>query len=91
MLTKPKTMLRKISVYFIAVMLCFNFQIEQAAAQATVPLKNGMVIFHSITVKNSYYKFNAGRSSGTGVIEIKGDNIVVDFNGAVLQGSNYKI
>jgi len=91
MLTKPKTMLRKISVYFMAAIFCFNFQIKQAAAQAPVPLKSGMVISHSIMVKNSYYKFNAGHSSQRSVIEIKGDNIVVDFNGAVLQGSNDKI
>ena len=36
MLTKPKTMLRKISVYFMAAIFCFNFQIKQAAAQAPV-------------------------------------------------------
>jgi parallel beta-helix repeat protein len=62
---------------------------RQAQAFAdTVMLKKGMVITRSVTIGKSHYKFNASHALENSVVEIKGSNIVVDFNGAVLQGSN---
>jgi parallel beta-helix repeat protein len=52
-----------------------------------VPLKRGMLITSSVTIKKELYRFKGFDDPGKGVIVISGKHIVVDFNGAVLQGS----
>ncbi len=59
----------------------------KAAEPTTVELKRGMVITKSILVKKGNYAFDGYDSLNRPVILIKGDNIIVDFNDAVLKGS----
>jgi nitrous oxidase accessory protein NosD len=55
------------------------------AAGPEIPLKAGLFIRQSTTIKPGIYKLpSAGKDAQ--VITIEGDNITVDFQGAVLQG-----
>lgn len=58
-----------------------------AADTQPVPLRKGMVITRSVTIKKGVYRLNGANDTTTGVIVISGNRIVVDFNGAVLEGS----
>ncbi|MDQ6890991.1 MAG: right-handed parallel beta-helix repeat-containing protein, partial [Bacteroidota bacterium] len=80
-------MLRIITAYFFLGILWTGISPDVMAAGNPVPLTNGMVITHSLIIKKGIYKFNGSHSVDKSVIEIRGDHIVVDFNGAVLQGS----
>ena len=51
-----------------------------------MPLKSGMVITQSTTVRPGTYRLSASSDLSTPAITIRGDNITVDFNGAVLAG-----
>lgn len=82
-----KRMLRTIFLYCIAGIFCLGTPRNLFAANDPVPLSKGMVISHSVSIKRSIYKLNAGNSLQKSVIAIKGNNIVVDFNGAVLEGN----
>lgn len=53
-------------------------------------LKKGMTINQSVVIANDIYKINGESSIENPVLVIEGNNIVVDFNGAILQGSNDK-
>jgi len=46
-----------------------------------------MLINHSVTIKKKLYHFEGGDSLSTAPITIDGNNITVDFNGAVIEGS----
>lgn len=59
-----------------------------AAAPAPVSLKAGMVIDRSITVKPGTYRFRASDDLKTPALIVRGNNITIDFNGAVLAGSS---
>jgi hypothetical protein len=52
------------------------------------PLTKGMIINRSVTIKKQVYKLDAALKMDEGVILIEGNNIIVDFNQAVLNGSN---
>jgi len=54
----------------------------------TLRLSNNTVIKSSITIAKDSYALNADTSLQKPMIIISGNNITVDFNGAVLQGSN---
>jgi parallel beta-helix repeat protein len=69
-----------------AMALVFN----SLAAAPPVELKKEMVITTSVQIKKGSYLLNGNDSLKTPVIVIEGDNITVDFNGCVLQGSNDK-
>ncbi len=58
-----------------------------AAAQVTVVLHAGLVITHSVRVVPRSYRLPAPASLDSAVVTIRGDNIVVDFSGATLEGS----
>ncbi|MBL0202479.1 MAG: right-handed parallel beta-helix repeat-containing protein [Chitinophagaceae bacterium] len=58
-----------------------------SAANPPVELKPGMIITSSLQVKRAIYQINGYDSLNRPVIFIKGDNITVDFNNALLQGS----
>lgn len=75
-----------IYIYFFFINM-FYFSYANAVTD-TVVLRKGMIITHSVVVRKGCYKIDASQSLENGVIEIRGNNIVVDFNGAVLQGSN---
>ena len=51
-----------------------------------MPLKSGMVITESTTVRPGTYRLNASSDLSTPAVTIRGNNITVDFNGAVLAG-----
>lgn len=59
----------------------------QGDAQQTLPLTQGMVIDRSVTIRPGTYRLSASPDLQTPAITIRGENIVVDFNGAVLAGS----
>jgi nitrous oxidase accessory protein NosD len=58
-----------------------------AVGQQTVPLTQGMVIDHSMTIRPGTYRIAASADLTTPAITIRGEGIVVDFNGATLAGS----
>src|SRR6266496_2003049 len=58
-------------------------------AQDKVPTK-GMKITKTLRIKSGVYKLDASDSFDQPVIIIEGDNITVDFNNAILKGSNAK-
>ncbi|HMU73361.1 MAG TPA: hypothetical protein PKD93_11505, partial [Ferruginibacter sp.] len=47
-----------------------------------------MLITSSVTIKPGVYQLNATDSLSRPLIRIRGNNITVDFNRALLQGSN---
>ncbi|MEA3245876.1 MAG: NosD domain-containing protein [Gemmatimonadota bacterium] len=59
-----------------------------SAAQGGVgiELRAGMVITHSVRVARGTYRLPAGVPNDSGVIVIRGNDITVDFGGAVLEG-----
>ena len=54
-----------------------------ANAQSTIALEPGMVITESVTITPGHYRIPA---DSTGAIIIRGDDIEIDFNGAILDG-----
>jgi hypothetical protein len=55
-------------------------------AQRAVPLRAGMVIDRSVTIRPGTYRLAAAADLKTPAITIRGEHITVDFNGAVLAG-----
>ena len=53
-------------------------------------LTKGMRISSSGKIKKQTYKLDADTSMTRSVIIIEGNNIIVDFNNAILKGSNKK-
>jgi parallel beta-helix repeat protein len=83
----------RISLLSLATALVFN----SIAAVPPVELKKGMVITTSVQIKKGSYLLNGNDTTQNPgiiikgpVITIVGNNITVDFNGAILQGSNDK-
>ena len=62
------------------------FLLVAVSVEAQVPLRAGMKINSSITVTKNLYQLSAANDVSSPVIEITGDSIVVDFNGALLKG-----
>jgi parallel beta-helix repeat (two copies) len=58
---------------------------------ADIPLSNGMIIRSSVKIIKADYKINGDTSLRESVIIIDGNDIIVDFNGAELKGSNNKL
>ena len=58
-----------------------------AAGRQTVPLTQGMVIDRSVTIRPGEYRLSGSADLKTPAITIRGEGIVVDFNGATLIGS----
>jgi parallel beta-helix repeat protein len=72
---------------FIVFLLLLNHS-NDLKANPELPLKPGMVIRSSVTIIRQQYFLNAPDSLLTPLVQIEGSNITVDFNDAVLQGSN---
>jgi parallel beta-helix repeat protein len=53
-------------------------------------LTNGMKITKTTKIKKAIYRIDAMDASGSSVILISGNNITIDFNNALLKGSNKK-
>jgi parallel beta-helix repeat protein len=83
-------MIKTLFTILTAAVLSVILPAEGTAGSKPVPLKKGMVITHSVTIKKANYGLNASGALDHPVITISGNDIVVDFNGAVLMGSNDK-
>lgn len=57
-------------------------------AAQQVSLKKGMLINHSIVIKNTTYHLDADTGLTSSLLVIEGKNIVVDFNNAILQSKS---
>ncbi|HEY1115856.1 MAG TPA: right-handed parallel beta-helix repeat-containing protein [Chitinophagaceae bacterium] len=73
----------------ILTLLFLSFAFLTTGAQE-LALKSGLVIKRSAKVKRATYRLDAPAALSKSVIIIEGNNVVVDFNGAVLAGSNSK-
>jgi hypothetical protein len=71
-------------------LFCILFFLPNLSANS-VELTAGMTITSSLTVTNHTYNLNGSSTLAKPLIVIEGHDIVVDFNNAVLQGSNDKI
>ena len=56
------------------------------AGQSESPLEAGMVIERSVTIRPGTYRLSSPADPTRPALTIRGDNITVDFNGAVLTG-----
>lgn len=77
--------MRKLLMIPFAVMVCMLS--GDAALAQSVELKAGMKITSSVKVRRAVYTLNGTDSLNRPVIEISGNNIVVDFDNAELRGS----
>lgn len=57
-------------------------------ASRSLELKPGMLITESVLIEPMEYAFNASESLDEPVLTIRGNDITVDFQGAILKGSN---
>ena len=73
-------MLKKGIALFILV-FCFSIM------HAQLVLKKGMIINKSVKIKRATYNLDGYESFNTSVIVVEGDNIVIDFDNAVLNGN----
>lgn len=67
-------------ILFFILLSCFS------AARAQ-PIKPGLKIGASIKIQAGEYLVNSAKGPSASVIEIAGDNIVVDFNNAIMDGN----
>lgn len=81
----------KVFLFGWMTILFLNISVNISAQNIpVVPLRDGMVITHSVIIKKGIYKLNGSNDLKNGAIVIDGNNIVVDFNGSVLQGASDK-
>lgn len=69
----------------------FIFILSFSIINAQVVLKKGMTITKSVKIKKAIYDLDAYDSLNRSLIVIEGNNIVVDFNNAVLNGNIKKL
>jgi len=81
--------LSKYSFLFI-IFLLISFSCKKSKTIKVIELENGLKIRESVTVIPNVYQMNADRNLKESVIKIEGKNLIVDFQGAILQGSNDK-
>jgi hypothetical protein len=55
-------------------------------AQQPIPLTPGMVIDRSVVIKPGTYRLSASADLKTPAISVRGENLSIDFNGAILLG-----
>lgn len=82
--------MKLIKLPFIFSLLFLHANIVDAAPLPVIELKQGMLITSSVQIKKANYSLNGFDSLNRPVILIQGDNITVDFNNAVMQGSIFK-
>ncbi|HYF29928.1 MAG TPA: right-handed parallel beta-helix repeat-containing protein, partial [Chitinophagaceae bacterium] len=71
-----------------SLLLLVSICIAATAHAQLTELKPGMKITASVKVRKALFTLKAQQDLSTPVIEISGNNIVVDFNNAILNGSN---
>jgi nitrous oxidase accessory protein NosD len=57
-------------------------------AQQPIPLTPGMVIDRSVVIKPGTYRLSASADLKTPAIAVRGENLSIDFNGAILLGGS---
>ena len=77
--------MKKIAIFIFSVLTLFSCQKEKNTA-----LSKGLRITESAIIQQDTFKLNGTDSLNQPVITIAGENITVDFNDAVLTGSNDK-
>lgn len=82
--------MHKLKNYFLTISFLLPALLGKASGPEPAELKPGMTISASLLVKKAVYRLNGYDSLNRPVIRIKGNNITVDFNNALLQGSNNK-
>ncbi|BAU53669.1 hypothetical protein MgSA37_01838 [Mucilaginibacter gotjawali] len=76
------------NIGLIIFLVCCLFSVKFLRAQSrAITLYKGIVIKHSATIKNKIYHFEGTDSLSEAPVVIEGDNITVDFNGAVVNGN----
>lgn len=78
--------MQKPNLFFIILLLFTFFSCKKNTTN--IRIEKGMVISESVTVFPDTFRINGSESNKQPAILIKGENIVVDFQGATLQGSN---
>lgn len=66
----------------------YTIGVPELFAQTTVALRPGLVITQSVRITPRVYALRGNASMDSAVIVIRGDNIVVDFQGAELRGAS---
>jgi len=74
----------------ISILLPFSLMQHGFSQKPLMELKNDMIITSSSIIKNATYQLNATGSINQPLIRIEGNNITVDFNNCILEGSNDK-
>lgn len=77
----------RVTFYFLMAVSCSVCGRQALASNRPIRVTEGMVITHSVIIKKANYSFKAKSNLQKEIIEIRGSHIVVDFNGAILQGS----
>ena len=77
-------MTKKIILFSFVILICSYSNSQEKL------LTKGLKITRSVKIKKQTYKLDAFPSIDQGVIIIEGNNITVDFNNAILKGSNSK-
>lgn len=81
--------MKKVSLFYIILFSSIYYP-RLLNAKEVIPITNGMIISHSVTIKKTIYKINANHNLNNGIIEIKGNNITVDFDGSELESKTNK-
>lgn len=74
---------RKLLIFLFFLLLAFP-----VIAVPTIRLQAGLTIRESVIISREHYALNAKAFLGDALLVIEGQDMVVDFNQAVLQGSN---
>lgn len=72
----------------LIILFLFIFIVRLSYSQKLTVLHKGITLTHSATIKKQLYHFDGADSLSAAPIVIKGDNITIDFNGAVIEGSS---
>ncbi len=84
-------MTKKIILFTIIATLCtYSFSQVRNNTGREKSITKGLKITSSVKIKKQTYKLDADTSINKPVLLIEGNNITVDFNNAVLKGSNLK-
>lgn len=73
-------------LFLICVLVFLQPQLSFAQSHS-ISLYKGIVIRHSVKIKNKVYHFEGDDPLSTAPVVIQGNDITIDFNGAVIKGS----
>jgi len=80
-------MKNRISINLLLLPLFCTLALNLSHAQNTISLRQGTIIKHSVTIKKQIFYFKGADSLSIAPVIIEGNNITVDFNGAVIDGT----